>query len=205
MNGGTISRSQASRRAIWTQSEGSCPYNPSGSSASTSSADPHETQGSRLNPLNHMPFKISQARAENQTFALPTDRSVSTIPKGPATEEGNWVYPSPQQMYNALLRKGYTDTPQDAMEEMVAVHNFLNEGAWAEIVEWERRFAGGLSRGWQECRRGEVASQSGANLGLVDDHATQPRLLRFEGRPKEMTPKATVVQVLGWIYPSKFG
>ncbi|KAI9793197.1 MAG: holocytochrome c synthase [Peltula sp. TS41687] len=138
-------------------------------------------------------------------MALPTDRDVSTIPKGPANEEGNWVYPSPQQMYNALLRKGYTDTPQDAMEEMVAVHNFLNEGAWAEIVEWERRFAGGLSKGWQECSRGEVASQSGANLGPVDDHTAQPRLLRFEGRPKDMTPKASIVQAMGWIYPSKFG
>ncbi len=159
-----------------------------------------------------MPVDISQSRSSNQTIDLPTDRSVSTIPKGHMNDEGNWVYPSPQQMYNALLRKGYTDTPQDAMEEMVAVHNFLNEGAWAEIVEWERRFSGGLAQGWRESRRGEAGSRAGANIGMGDADGQeggapvpQPRLLKFEGRPKEMTPKASLVQLMGWIYPTKFG
>jgi cytochrome c heme-lyase len=32
-------------------------------------------------------------------------------------------------MYNAMLRKGYQDTPVDAVKSMVAVHNYLNEGA----------------------------------------------------------------------------
>lgn len=152
-----------------------------------------------------MPFNISQSRAEKQTVELPTQRSVSTIPKGSASEEGHWVYPSPQQMYNALLRKGATDTPQDAVEEMVAVHNFLNEGAWAEIVEWERRFAGGLRKGWQECSGGDAASTPDASFETLGEHRPQPRLLRLEGRPKDMTPKATIVQAMGWVYPSRFG
>ena len=154
---------------------------------------------------------ISQSRSDIQTIDLPTDRSISTIPKGSDHHDGRWVYPSPQQMYNALLRKGYTDTPQEAMEEMVAVHNFLNEGAWAEIIEWERRFAGGLAQGWRECRRGESASKYGANmlnhteLGGEKEETAQPRLLKFEGRPKDLTPKASLVQLLGWLYPSAFG
>ena len=108
-------------------------------------------------------------------------------------------------MYNAMLRKGYTDTPQDAVESMVAVHNFLNEGAWAEIVEWERRFAKGFSRGWQECKRGEEGSTAGAGTVEDDEEVIPPRLLRFMGRPKDMTPKASILQMMGRIYPAKFG
>ena len=147
---------------------------------------------------------LSQERAENQTVALPTEREPSTIPKGDG--EGNWEYPSPQQMYNALLRKGYTDTDATAVESMVSVHNFLNEGAWAEIVEWERRFGRGLKKGWEICRRGEEATMADAWKNLVEEQEVpQPKLLRFMGRPKEMTPKAAMIQVMGWIYPSAFG
>ena len=96
-------------------------------------------------------------------------------------------------MYNALLRKGYEDTPEDAIESMVAVHNFLNEGAWAEIVEWERRFSRGLGHGWGACSRGEAVSPEEISR---DTQAPTPKLLRFQGRPKEMTPKAALWQAL---------
>ncbi|KAI9799608.1 MAG: holocytochrome c synthase [Piccolia ochrophora] len=186
-------------------SDGSCPYSaPNAPPSLQPSSSSSSSTLSKLNPLNYMPTNISQSRAEGQTHDLPTDRTLSTIPKGPGSTEGNWEYPSPQQMYNAMLRKGYTDTPQDAVESMVEVHNFLNEGAWAEIVEWERRFAGGLSKGWQECSRGEEGSMAGASLGLNPRKVAQPRLLRFMGRPQDQTPKATMLQVMGWVYPDKF-
>ena len=108
-------------------------------------------------------------------------------------------------MYNAMLRKGYDDTPEDAVESMVAVHNFLNEGAWAEIVEWERRFANGLSRGWRECRRGEGGSTTGTGTQTNEDDVVPPRLVKFMGRPNSRTPKASMLQLMGWIYPEKFG
>lgn len=108
-------------------------------------------------------------------------------------------------MYNALLRKGYTDTDATAVESMVSVHNFLNEGAWAEIVEWERRFGRGLGQGWEACKRGEAGSQAGADIGLNMDEVPQPSLMRFQGRPKEMTPKAAMIQIMGKMYPSAFG
>lgn len=154
---------------------------------------------SKLNPLNYMP-QLSQSRAPNQSMILPTSREASTIPRGDA--EANWEYPSPQQMYNAMLRKGYDDTPVDAVESMVAIHNFLNEGAWAEIVAWERRFGRGLSRGWQYCKFGEERFEE----VLVSDRepVPEPRLLRFQGRPKDMTPKAKILQALGQVYPSRF-
>lgn len=161
-----------------------------------------------LNPLNYMPSDLSQSpESATQTIDLPIERETSSIPRGGTeTSSGNWVYPSPQQMYNAMLRKGYTDTPQDAVESMVAVHNFLNEGAWAEIVEWERRFGKGLSQGWRESRFGEDGSQTGAMI-LASEEATtfQPKLVRFMGRSTDMTPKAMMLQVMGWIYPSQFG
>jgi len=100
-----------------------------------------------------------------------------------------------------LLRKGYTDTDASAVESMVSVHNFLNEGAWAEIVEWERRFGRGLGRGWEMCKKGEEGAMATAN----GDEVPQPKLIRFMGRPKEMTPKAAMIQVMGWIYPTAFG
>jgi len=123
-------------------------------------------------------------------------------------------------MYNAMLRKGYTDTPIDAVESMVAVHNFLNEGAWTEIVEWERMFAPGLSHGWESCSRGEgfIAFQRAKRehqeerrkaLGLAPklpaEEESEPKLVRFQGRPKEPTPKARVLSLLGTVFPNSFG
>ncbi|KAI1823525.1 cytochrome c heme lyase [Xylaria intraflava] len=159
---------------------------------------------SKLNPLNYMFRDLSQARAPNQKIALPTTREPSTIPKGDG--EGNWEYPSPQQMYNALLRKGHTDTDITAVESMVGVHNFLNEGAWAEIMEWEKRFAGGLYKGWRKCSRGEnnfddTVKKYGYEKELEE---LTPSLVRFQGRPKDMTPKAVMFSVMGYIFPSMF-
>lgn len=174
---------------------------PSSTSTSTSTL-------SKLNPLNYMFASISQDRAPNQTIDLPVERETSSIPRGDSSS--TWEYPSPQQMYNAMLRKGYTDTPQDAVESMVAVHNFLNEGAWGEIVGWERIFGQGLKDGWERCRRGEEGiafdALKEAILGNQQDQQQQPpRLLRFQGRPQELTPKARILQMMGWLYPAKFG
>jgi cytochrome c heme-lyase len=150
-----------------------------------------------------MPTHISNQRAEGQTVPLALDREASTIRK----EDGTlWEYPSPQQMYNAMLRKGYTDTPQDAVESMVAVHNFLNEGAWAEILEWERRFGRGLSQGWQQCRRGEDGSviTAGGGGDWRDSDCQEPKLLRFQGRPGELSPKARFQSYLSYLFPNSF-
>ncbi|KAM7186643.1 putative cytochrome c heme lyase [Rhypophila sp. PSN 637] len=159
---------------------------------------------SKLNPLNYMFYSISQERAPDQTFALPTEREPSSIPKG--TGDGNWEYPSPQQMYNALIRKGHTDTDITAVEAMVAVHNFLNEGAWEEIVDWERRFSKGLKRGWEISKHGEKNAPMILRRLEAQEGGEQPdpKLVRFQGRPGEMTPRAAMLQVMKKIYPSYF-
>ncbi|KAL4787525.1 cytochrome c/c1 heme-lyase [Aspergillus varians] len=193
-----------------------CPVRPEDSPffvspKSTSSPQPHpapeakQSTLSKLNPLNYMFASLSQERAPNQTVDLGVDREISSIPRGDV--EGNWEYPSPQQMYNAMLRKGYTDTPQDAVEAMVAVHNFLNEGAWDEIVDWERIFSKGLASGWEKCRRGEenIPLELAKEEYYGTANSNPPRLVKFQGRPQELTPKAQILQALGRLYPSKFG
>ena len=87
-----------------------------------------------LNPLNQMPT-LSHQMAPGQTTELPTERTTSTIPR-PNAEEKVWEYPSPQQFYNALVRKGW-ETPEEHVETMVDIHNFLNEEAWQQVLKWE--------------------------------------------------------------------
>ena len=89
-------------------------------------------QPETLDPRNHLPI-LTQERAPSQTSDLPTDRTTSSIPRDTA---GKWEYPSPQQFYNALVRKGW-ETPENEIETMVQIHNFLNEKAWEEVQKWE--------------------------------------------------------------------
>src|SRR5256885_1737398 len=90
--------------------------------------------GDALSPDNQMP-QLSQEPTPGQRIHLPTDRSISSIPKAKSSEY--WEYPSPQQFYSALVRKGW-ETPEESIETMVDIHNFLNEKAWDEILKWEK-------------------------------------------------------------------
>jgi len=127
------------------QSPAKCPIdhdnNTASASGSSSSSHPsgpakcpidHGKSG-ELNPLNQMP-NLAQERAPGQTMELPLDREVSTIPR--AKDSSKWEYPSAQQFYNALVRKGW-ETPEEHVQTMVDIHNFLNEEAWQEILKWE--------------------------------------------------------------------
>lgn len=103
-------------------------------------------------------------------------------------------------MYHAMVRKGYKESsPEEiaSIENMVAVHNFLNEGAWQEILHWEHTFAGGILAHLKSPPNFNPDSSTAA-LGL------QPRLLRFQGRSKEPSPKVRFFQFLGQIYPARF-
>ncbi|KAK9451746.1 cytochrome c/c1 heme-lyase [Limtongia smithiae] len=134
----------------------------------------------KFDPTTNMPANLSATqRVPGQKLALPTERTMSSIPRGDDPDEGVWEYPSPQQMLNAMVRKGHTDTPEADVPAMVDVHNYLNEGAWAEILQWEKKYE--------------------------DVSGKEPRLLRFTGRPNDLSPRARLMQALGTVYPSKFG
>ena len=91
------------------------------------------------------------------------------LQKGGATEGFTWTYPSPQMFYNALARKGKLgDTKEEDMESIVAIHNNMNEKTGASVVEWER----------------------------ILDPSSTPKLLKFIGRPADLSPKAMIKHYL---------
>ena len=125
---------------------------------------------SLLNPLNRMPAVPAQQRATEQAGDLSVARVESTIPKG--DNSGNWVYPSPQMFYNALVKKGKSDGVQESnMTSVVAIHNNMNEKTWKQVVEWEDLHC-------KEC-------------------TTARKLVRFVGRPDDLSFKAACKYYLG--------
>jgi cytochrome c heme-lyase len=132
-----------------------------------SPASDHAPMG-QVNSLNNIP-DLAQAPSPGQQTFLPLERTISSIPRAntgsasasacpvahststPATTGGNtaakeekteqWEYPSPQQFYNALVRKGW-ETPEESVEMMVNIHNWLNEEAWQQVRRWEEKHDG---------------------------------------------------------------
>jgi len=92
-----------------------------------------------LSPRNNMPIlPNAPIRSSGKLISLSTERENSSIPMN---EQGEvWPYPSPQQMLNAILRKGYEGTNPEDVPAMVAVHNWINEGSWQEILKWEKKY-----------------------------------------------------------------
>ena len=139
-----------------------------------------------IDKTNNMPKgAATQLPNSSQTIELSTERVSSTIPKGGTGESSaaTWTYPSPQQFYNALSRKGKFNAKggesevasEEDMASVVALHNNMNEKTWAKVVEWER----------------QTYSE---NLA--------PKLLKFCGRPHDLSPKAALKHyVLGHPFP----
>jgi cytochrome c heme-lyase len=120
---------------------------------------------SKLNPHNMMP-SLNQEMQPGQKLKLSTERTESSIRN--TTTNSKWEYPSPQvsisnqQFYNALVRKG-KPVPEEHVESMVDIHNFLNEGSWQEILKWEKKY---------HCDCDDIS------------------LAQFKGRPNDLSPKA---------------
>jgi len=135
-------------------------------------------------PVNHgqaapPPFPAnSELPANQQPTAgqrkpLPQARAVSSIPSASGNEP-LWVYPSQQMFYNAMKRKGYSPQEEE-MDAVVAIHNAVNERAWAEVVAWEAT--------------------------LHPECTAELKLLRFQGKPNEPTGKARLNTLLGYSAP----
>ena len=75
--------------------------------------------------------------------------------------------------YNAMQRKGWSPR-EDDMSSVVAIHNAVNEQTWKEILKWEQ---------------------------LHKDECGQPRLVRFQGRPTDYSPKARFRSLIGYQLP----
>ncbi|KAI9106095.1 cytochrome c/c1 heme-lyase [Phlyctochytrium arcticum] len=116
---------------------------------------------------------LSQKPSPGQKEALDTEREESTIPMGGKYGGKNWVYPSEQMFFNAMKRKNWDPSEKD-MSVVVPIHNAVNEQCWRKIMEWE---------------------------SLHQSSCAQPKLLKFQGRPKDFTPKARFRSLLGYKLP----
>lgn len=129
-----------------------------------------------IDPANMMP-PPNQTPAPGQPFELSIKREESTIPRH-GTEK-NWVYPSEQMFWNAMLRKGWRwrddDLSKGDMTNIIKIHNQNNEQAWQEILKWEALHA-------HECPCG-------------------PTLRRFGGKAKEYSPRARLRHWMGYELP----
>lgn len=129
-----------------------------------------------IDPSNMMP-PPNQCPAPDQPFSLSVNREESTIPR--SGTENNWVYPSEQMFWNAMLRKGWKwkeeDIAKNDMENIIKIHNHNNEQAWSEILKWEALHA-------KECPCG-------------------PTLARFGGKAKEFSPRARIRSLMGYELP----
>ncbi|MCL4129224.1 UNVERIFIED_CONTAM: hypothetical protein GTU68_028198 [Idotea baltica] len=129
-----------------------------------------------VNPLNQE-GPPNQLPSPGQPFSLPTERQVSSIPVGDA-ENKNWVYPSPQMFWNAMLKKGWRwkddDLSQKDMDNIIRIHNVNNELAWQEVLKWE---------------------------ALHKNECGNPKLKRFGGKAKEFSPRARIRNWMGYELP----
>ena len=114
--------------------------------------------------------RFGQEQQNDQTSLLSTSRAVSSIPrinddKKPDHQPNGsdrWVYPSEQQYFNAIRRKGYNPSEAD-IPATLYIHNHVNEESWRRIILWEK------------IRANE-----------------NPTLRRFVGRPKDVSPQAFI-------------
>lgn len=87
------------------------------------------------------------------------------------------IYPSYalfSQFWNSLVRKNKTEgVSEDDMESVVRIHNNMNESTWTQILEWEKLHP------------------------QPKDEGKEPTLLRFLGRPDQLSPKAQLKVILG--------
>lgn len=118
--------------------------------------------------------KHSQFPSPGQKTPLATSRVVSSIPRGNESEEetkpfpqhqptdsSKWMYPSEQQFYNAMIKKGYRP-PIEAIPDVLRIHNAVNERSWLQVCKWEKELHGNAD----------------------------PKLVKFVGKPKDLSPKA---------------
>jgi cytochrome c heme-lyase len=125
----------------------------------------------------------SQLPAPGQMIPLSRNRVISSIPRGsdasdqssdddtagkasavPAhqpTNSSQWMYPSEQQFYNAMRKKGY-NPPIESIPSVLKIHNAVNERSWLQVRKWEKAL----------------------------HNNEDPKLAKFVGRPKDLSPKA---------------
>ncbi|CAB4493843.1 cytochrome c and c1 heme-lyase [Rhizophagus irregularis] len=141
---------------------------------------------SLINESNNMPLHPNQKPTKGQRIPLSTTRELSNIPRvlknknnaesesaNDGNEEKVWIYPSEQMFFNAMKRKNWNPREED-MRVVIPMHNAVNEKAWKEILEWEK---------------------------LHENKCGGPKLVKFQGKVNNITPKARLLNLLGYKLP----
>lgn len=122
------------------------------------------THGEGLNPRNMMP-EMRNDPLPSDSLSFSRNRETSSIPK--TGDNTNWIYPSAQQFYNAMRRRGKVDKEdeieENTMDAVIFAHNVTNERTWEEILDWEKMH-------FKRCK--------------------DPSLLRFVGKSEDLSWKA---------------
>jgi len=147
----------------------------------------------------------AQTPQPNQRLPLSTHRLESSIPSGNTNDSSNppahqiqipklnendeisgsndnnnkWVYPSEQQVFNAMKRKGWKGIEEESIPSFLQIHNSVNERSWKEVCKWEEQ----VYANTKNHSTGLGGNGNGNNIELV----------RFEGRPKDLSPKAWIL------------
>ncbi|AMD20909.1 HDR167Wp [Eremothecium sinecaudum] len=120
-----------------------------------------KTAGTGVEDVECSSDKLLETPKYQTNVKLPTEREISSIPR--SGTDGNWVYPSEKQFYEAMLRKDWKPNAED-MKTVIPIHNSVNERVWNYIKIWE--------------------SGTGA------DSCGGIKLSSFKGDSKRLTPRA---------------
>ncbi|CAL1132714.1 unnamed protein product [Cladocopium goreaui] len=116
--------------------------------------------------------KVPHDQAESSTKAEPLSGERERSTI-PSADGSNFLYPSEKQFYASATAKGHQLNPND-MSMVIAIHNAVNERTWQDILKYE----------W-----------------LHHEDCAEPKLIRFLGRPGELTPKARLGSLFGRTLP----
>ena len=122
-----------------------------------------------------------------------------------------WVYPSEQQYYNAMRRKGWNPDERD-VPMVLAIHNAVNEQVmpfWTRFRQTSSVLIGiaactvsSIYQGWSKVLAWERMRARSSSGDETDAKLAEPKLKEFSGKPGEMSPKAWFKSsVLGYAKP----
>lgn len=167
-------------------------------------------------PVDHQrPASLEESAAYSQDphpdqkgVFLSTHRMISSIPRGATEEKGphhqptaapsghpdeantsnapsHWIYPSEQQFFHALRKKGWDHVEAETIPSVLEIHNTVNERTWKQVQEWEANM--------------DLDLCIGKDGNYIE---TDLKLVRFLGRPKDLSPQAFVwTKLLRWSEP----
>ena len=165
----------------------SCPVATATATATATAASLEEVARHAQTPQPDQTIKLglerqvsSIPRSRNCNHQLSSNDDADGVSKSKNQQDGlphhqpnsndKWVYPSEQQLYNAMRKKGWSNVPEDSITTVLQIHNHINEHTWGQI------------RAWEGCTT--------TKPGNEEDDQDELVLTRFQGRPRDLTPKA---------------